>query len=79
MRDPHLSMKGNHILPINGLTRKIKKNKTKIIVKSLICKLNCDFNRYIFRTLLSTKSISTLININGYVSYDCILKHRKCM
>jgi hypothetical protein len=43
----------------------------------LICKLNCDFNRYIFRTLLSTKSISTPININGYVSHDCISKHKK--
>jgi hypothetical protein len=43
----------------------------------LICKVNCDFNWYIFRTLLSTKSIST--PINGYVSYDCILKHRTYM
>ena len=37
----------------------------------------CVFNRYIFRTLFQNKIISTLININGSISYEGILKHRK--
>jgi hypothetical protein len=37
----------------------------------------CVFNRYILRTLVSNKSISTPININGNISYEGILKPNK--
>ena len=40
-------------------------------------KFKCVFNRYIFRTLFSNMIISTPININGNISYEGILKHRK--
>ena len=40
-------------------------------------KLKWVFNRYIFRTLFSKKIISTSININGNISYEGILKHKK--
>ena len=40
-------------------------------------KHKCVFNRYIFRTLFSNTIISTHININGNISYEGILKHRK--
>jgi hypothetical protein len=42
-----------------------------------MCKLKCVFNRYIFRILFSNNIISTPININGNISYEGILKHRK--
>ena len=40
-------------------------------------KFKCSFNRYIFRTLFSNKTISTPINMNSNISYEGILKHRK--
>ena len=40
-------------------------------------KVKCVFNRYIFRTLLSNKIISTRINTNGNISYEGIFKDRK--
>jgi hypothetical protein len=52
-------------------------NKQNEIIKWFILEFNCAFNRYIFRTLLSHKSISTHINNKGNISYECILKHRK--
>ena len=51
-------------------------NKQNQIIKC-IWKFNCVLNGYIFRTLLSNKIISTLININNNISFRDILKHTK--
>ena len=51
-------------------------NKQNQIIKC-IWKFNCVLNRYIFRTLLSNKIISTLININNNISFRDILKLTK--
>ena len=58
-------------------TKKTKKKHTKQKTNDFLWKFNCPFNRYIVRTLLSNKSISTPININGNTSYEGTLKHRK--
>ena len=52
-------------------------NKQIEIINEFIWKFTCVFDRYIFRTVLSNKIISTPININRHISYEGILKHRK--
>jgi hypothetical protein len=52
------------------------KKKWNNYMTYIIWKFNCVFNRYIFRTLLSNKSISTPININGNMSYESIWKQK---
>ena len=53
-------------------------NKNKLEwLNDFIWKLNCVFSRYIFRTLLSNKSIFSSIITKCNIFYKGILKHRK--